>query len=736
MAVATDDAASNAPERYGGVPDEMKAERRWVCTIGKRPINPHTLGGASSTNPATWDTFEQATARCAAGETDGIGFVLGDGFCGVDMDHVLDRSGALIEPFATILGELGPTYMEVSVSGEGIHAYYRGDKPDGANSCKKKFPDGTAVEMYDQGRYFKVTGERFGKSPSTLAAGAEAKRDLRTLYDETIGRDRRNGGAIRQTERVASSSVGSLDDEGVIQRIEGSRQGSEFRKLMAGDTSLHGGDDSSADMALANILAFYTNRDEAQTERIMRRSGLVRDKWDEKHGDATYLYRTIRKACDECRETVADAATRGAGKRRRDSTTPRHRLMADALHDCGACLIDGIPAVRAGQTYRHDGGWDAWDKALVERYPSSKSHERNEAIATVRHECDKLQQAEPKFVAFKNGVLNIETMELDTSGDYRILNVIPHDWNPDAESPELDSAMEAWADGDPATLARLEECAGQCLDRSGEIQLFWVLVGSGGNGKSMFTKTVGNALGPDNYTTVQPDELDRRFQGKAFMGKLACLSDDASAKAMTPGTVATLKRFTGNSRVYTDVKGRDPLEFTPYATIVVSYNRLPTVNGCDYGFMRRIQPIVFTHTFKPGSGGLIADRALMSEAAAERLLARAVDGLIRLRESGRPTNSARAEDMKQEIRVESDSFEAWRQDEEITSNTLDGLPQSVVLGMYMDWCEREHVTPMSRIAFYKRVNSEWSLRRTSEWVTHEDGTRTKCKVYRVIDPID
>jgi hypothetical protein len=92
--------------------------------------------------------------------------------------------------------------------------------------------------------------------------------------------------------------------------------------------------------------------------------------------------------------------------------------------------------------------------------------------------------------------------------------------------------------------------------------------------------------------------------------------------------------------------------------------------------------------------------------------------------------------MRQEIRVESDSFEAWRQDEDITSNTLDGLPQSVVLGMYMDWCEREHVTPMSRIAFYKRVNSEWSLRRTSEWVTREGGTRTKCKVYKVIDPID
>lgn len=431
------------------------------------------------------------------------------------------------------------------------------------------------------------------------------------------------------------------------------------------------------------------------------------------------------------RERGAGADEPAQGEQRHDSgaKVPIHRLMANTLLDeFGACIIDGTPAVRDGQTYHHEHGWGSWERALVRAYPNSRTHERNEAINLAKCECRRVEQAPPEYIAFRNGVLNIETGKLDTQGKYPILNVIPHDWDPEAASEAVDNALEAWSDGDPETIARLEECAGQCLDRSSELQFFWCLVGEGGNGKSLFAETIGYAIGRENSSAIQPDELDRRFQGLSIAGKLACLADDASSAALTAGQVATLKRYTGGATVRSDVKGRDPIEFVPYATVIMSYNHFPRVTSFDGGFMRRIQPVVFSHTFKPGAGGAKAARELKSEQAAERLLVRAVAGLKRLRENGEPTPSSRARAVVEDIRLDNDSFEAWREDKGITSNSINQQRPSDVLADYRGWCDVEHMEPLSRSGFYRRVRREWSIRTTT---TRVNGRPTK--VYEIVD---
>ena len=71
------------------VPLRMRRLHRWVRHQAKVP---KTVGGkaASSTNPATWSTFDEATA---SGVGDGLGFVLAaDGIACIDLDHCLDGS--------------------------------------------------------------------------------------------------------------------------------------------------------------------------------------------------------------------------------------------------------------------------------------------------------------------------------------------------------------------------------------------------------------------------------------------------------------------------------------------------------------------------------------------------------------------------------------------------------------------------------------------------------------------
>ena len=57
---------------------------------------------------------------------------------------------------------------------------------------------------------------------------------------------------------------------------------------------------SEADMALAEILAFWCGGDAEQMDRLFRRSGLMRDKWDRVQSGSTYGMITLTKAVKKC----------------------------------------------------------------------------------------------------------------------------------------------------------------------------------------------------------------------------------------------------------------------------------------------------------------------------------------------------------------------------------------------------------------------------------------------------
>lgn len=82
-------------------------------------------------------------------------------------------------------------------------------------------------------------------------------------------------------------------DRELIDLIRSSRQATKFDKLFRGDWQGNYDTQSSADFALASILAYWT-QDESQIDSIFRSSGLYRPKWDNSGG--YYGRRTIRMA--------------------------------------------------------------------------------------------------------------------------------------------------------------------------------------------------------------------------------------------------------------------------------------------------------------------------------------------------------------------------------------------------------------------------------------------------------
>jgi putative DNA primase/helicase len=90
--------------------------------------------------------------------------------------------------------------------------------------------------------------------------------------------------------------VSYLTDEQVLDHAMRSESGEKFKALYEGNWQDGYDSQSNADMALVSMLAFWCGNVGEQIDRIFRASGLMRDKWDRRTGDATYGQITIRNA--------------------------------------------------------------------------------------------------------------------------------------------------------------------------------------------------------------------------------------------------------------------------------------------------------------------------------------------------------------------------------------------------------------------------------------------------------
>jgi hypothetical protein len=141
--------------RFENIPEELRALDQWVVAMedSKIPFNAQSGDTASSTNPDTWASYEEAVHRVDCEEADNIGFVFNDnGYVGIDVDVGFDEEG-FISPLAADIIDHCKSYTETSRSGRGFHILLKGSLPfKGKNNLK-------GVEIYKAARYFIMTGD-------------------------------------------------------------------------------------------------------------------------------------------------------------------------------------------------------------------------------------------------------------------------------------------------------------------------------------------------------------------------------------------------------------------------------------------------------------------------------------------------------------------------------------------------------------------------------------------------
>lgn len=139
--------------RWNNIPSELKALPNWVYwrletrdgKPTKVPKNAKTGFNASTTDPSTWSTFDQAVRTAVNGTGIGFVFTTKAGYVGIDLDHYINMD---------VLTDFD-TYAERSQSGAGCHIILKGKLPEYMGGGKRKGD----VEAYSTGRYFVMTGD-------------------------------------------------------------------------------------------------------------------------------------------------------------------------------------------------------------------------------------------------------------------------------------------------------------------------------------------------------------------------------------------------------------------------------------------------------------------------------------------------------------------------------------------------------------------------------------------------
>ncbi len=271
-----------------------KTDKVPVDPITKEPIN-HL---ASKNQLSADDAIVYAQSL---GDGYGVGFVFtnDDPFFFIDIDSAYDGQD-WSDVAQDIINKTAGAFVEVSQSGTGLHIFGTGELPD--DHANKNTELG--LELYTRDRFVALTG---------TSASGDATQYINGPLKEVVGQyfQRKEVAAnVEWTDKPRDDWDGIEDDDELIERMLATKPSATqafFGRASVADLFNRNVevlaenypdderefDESSADAALAQHLAFWTGCNGERMLRIMWRSALQRDKW-KKHRN--YLRMTILSA--------------------------------------------------------------------------------------------------------------------------------------------------------------------------------------------------------------------------------------------------------------------------------------------------------------------------------------------------------------------------------------------------------------------------------------------------------
>ncbi|MCR5235532.1 MAG: DNA primase [Lachnospiraceae bacterium] len=213
--------------------------------------------------------------------------------------------------------------------------------------------------------------------------------------------------------------------------------------------------------------------------------------------------------------------------------------------------------------------------------------------------------ANPSLLNMKNGILNLDTMELlPHMGDHLLTKCCNCSYNPDIVSEDFLKFLDEVMCSNKEKSRYLQKVSGLGLTCNTNEEECYILYGqSTRNGKSTLLETIGYLLG-DYGMNVAPETLaQKKKDGRTASGDLARLNQCRFLRMSEPPKrmifdIALLKTLLGRDTITARHLFEREFEFIPVFTLYINTNYLPTVNDDTVFSSGRIKVITFDRHFE------------------------------------------------------------------------------------------------------------------------------------------
>ena len=309
---------------------------------------------------------------------------------------------------------------------------------------------------------------------------------------------------------------------------------------------------------------------------------------------------------------------------------------------------------------------------------------------------------DPWLLNVENGTLDLRTCQLR---EHRTEDMLTHcldvAYDPQAKCPRWLNFLARVFDNDDDLIEFVSRAAGYSLTGSTREQVFFLLYGTGANGKTTFLESIQDLLGNlaqsarfDSFLVKRSDAIPNdiaRMCGARFVTAI-------EAEVGRRLSESVIKQLTGQDTVTARFMRGEFFDFQPAFKLWLASNHKPVIRGTDLAIWRRVRLIPFQVSIPEDEQDPDLAGKLREELPG--ILAWAVEGCRQWRDRGLGTCPAVAA-YTNAYRQEQDTLKQFLEDEcEIGSGSE--VTKSQLYERYRTWAESNGDNPMS----HKRLSMQ------------------------------
>ena len=306
----------------------------------------------------------------------------------------------------------------------------------------------------------------------------------------------------------------------------------------------------------------------------------------------------------------------------------------------------------------------------------------------------------------QNGTLNLRGGYLRPHARADLLTKLaPITFDAEARCPQWEDFLEAIFNGNQELIDWLQKAIGYSLTGDTSEQCFFLLHGTGSNGKSTFLNTLKALFSDGQYYEQASFETFLRQDRDSIRNDLAKLKSCRLVAAIEADegrrlSEVLVKTITGGDPVSARFLFSDYFTFTPAFKVWLATNHKPEIRGTDHAMWRRVRLIPFNVTIPDKE----QDKGLLTKLQEELpgILAWAVRGCLAWQEEGLDPVPDCVKTATEEYRSEQDVLGGFLTERCILRTDLQ-CPSTDLFTAYQAWAEANGEGKLNQTAFASRL---------------------------------